>query len=354
MAEVVQLQRGFDLPHHARQPGAFPILTSGDTGGMHSEGPISGPGFIVGRATNLGKPKWSDTAFWPHNTTMFAKDFKGNSPRWLFHLFEHIDLSGYDSGSVQPMLNRNYIAAVPVLRPPLPEQQAIAEVLGAVDDKIAANTRLVATADELARHTFNSLPTFHCLPLSSTAQFINGKAFTKDASGRGRIVVRIAELNSGPSGSTVYSDATVDDKHIARPGDILFAWSGSLTLHRWFRDEAIINQHIFKVIPANGRDNWLLYELLRKKLTDFKSIAADKATTMGHIQRHHLDEEVPVPSPDAVERVRPLMQSLWDMALNAERESLTLAATRDALLPKLMSGQLRVRDVTDDLSEVPL
>ena len=226
----------------------------------------------------------------------------------------------------------------------LTEQQAIAEVLGALDDKIAANTALGERADELMHQTFRSLVKTSEAPLSTVANFVNGKAFTKGASGTGRVVVRIAELNGGIGGSTVYSDAAVDDKHVARPGDILFAWSGSLTLHRWFREEAIVNQHIFKVIPHDQYPAWLVYELIRLKLADFKAIAADKATTMGHIQRHHLDELVGLPTTANLNRLGPLMSALWSASLTAERESLTLIATRDALLPQLMSGKLRVRD----------
>ncbi|WP_308492800.1 restriction endonuclease subunit S [Microbacterium terrisoli] len=353
LSDVVELQRGFDLPAQARRPGPYPVLTSGETSDVHDEGPVRGPGFVVGRATNLGRPKWSDGDFWPHNTTMFAKDFKGNDPRWLFHLFEATDLTGYDSGSVQPMLNRNYISGVRVLVPPLPEQQAIAEVLGALDDKIAANTKLATAADELARITFlSALGDAVEVPLSSTAQFVNGKAFTKEASGTGRVVVRIAELNSGIGGSTVYSDADVEDRYVARAGDILFAWSGSLTLHRWFRDDAIVNQHIFKVIPNDGYPAWLVYQLIASKLAQFKEIAADKATTMGHIQRHHLDEPVLVPGAKTVKEIHTLMTALLDSSLNASRQNLTLAATRDALLPQLMSGKLRVRDAEAAASPV--
>jgi len=224
------------------------------------------------------------------------------------------------------------------------EQQAIAEVLGALDDKIAANTAVAKCADELMHFEFRAAPKGREVPLSATAEFINGKAFTKGASGTGRVVVRIAELNNGISASTVYSDSIVDDKHVARPGDILFAWSGSLTLHRWFRAEAIVNQHIFKVIPKAGYPTWLAYELLRHKLDDYRAIAADKATTMGHIQRHHLDEPIDTPSPETIDRLDALMSGLWSSALSAEQESLTLMATRDALLPQLMSGKLRVRD----------
>ena len=145
----------------------------------------------------------------------------------------------------------------------------------------------------------------------------------------------------------MYGDAEVDDKHVARPGDVLFAWSGSLTLHRWFRNEAIVNQHIFKVIPNGETPHWLIYELLRNKLEEFKMIAADKATTMGHIQRKHLDEPVLVPNEAILQEIAPSMDSLWQTALNTERENLTLATTRDVLLPQLMSGKLKVKQAEE-------
>lgn len=242
-------------------------------------------------------------------------------------------------------LNQGTLERVPLRVPGVHEQWAIAEVLGALDDKIAANAELIRIADELGSATFRSmLSESESLPLSAAARFINGKAFTKGASRTGRVVVRIAELNSGIGGSTVYSDIEVADDYLARPGDILFAWSGSLTLHRWFRSEAIINQHIFKVVPAARRPAWLVWNLIASKLDDFKATAADKATTMGHIQRHHLDELVEVPAREVVERHDAQMTALWSRALAAEQENLTLAATRDTLLPALMSGRLRVRD----------
>jgi type I restriction enzyme S subunit len=223
------------------------------------------------------------------------------------------------------------------------EQGPIGEVLSALDEKIARNARVIAAADALANASFRAAATTS-VPLSSLARFVNGKAFTKDATGTGRVVVRIADLNSGLGGSTVYNDIDVADEHLARPGDLLFAWSGSLTAARWFRPEAIVNQHIFKVIPNAGVPMWLVNQAVHAKLGEFKAIAADKATTMGHIQRQHLDQPVLIPSAEAAKTLDPLMGGLWDRALAAEVESLKLTATRDELLPLLMSGNVRVRD----------
>jgi type I restriction enzyme, S subunit len=258
-------------------------------------------------------------------------------------------------GSVQPNLSAGAISNVLVPLPPPAEQQAIAEVLGTLDDKIECNDRLARLADERwtdeLTQALNGWDVGGPLPsgwsrasLSSLARFVNGRNFTKDATGTGRMVVRIAELNSGPGRSTVYNEIDVPSDHVARPGDLLFAWSGSLTVQRWFRPEAIVNQHIFKVIPHSDIPTWLVHGYLLKLLPWYRQIAAGKATTMGHIQRHHLDE--PVPLPDAAtrnafdERCAPL----WHRALAAEQESLVLAQLRDTLLPRLLSGELRIRN----------
>lgn len=267
--------------------------------------------------------------------------------RWLSYYLNWITdthISGHLVGAVQQHFNVRSAENLMVELPPVAEQRAIAEVLGALDDKIAANTKLVATCDELSRLRFESLlcgPDTR--PLSGLARFVNGKAFTKGATGTGRVVIRIAELNSGIGGSTVYNDIEVPDEFVAHPGDLLFAWSGSLTVQRWFRPDGIVNQHIFKVIPTTV-PMWVVKGALDRKLAEFRGIAADKATTMGHIQRHHLDELVEIPAATVIHRHDQEMTALWDRALSAEVETLQLAETRDALLPLLMSGKLRVKD----------
>ncbi len=238
--------------------------------------------------------------------------------------------------------------ALHALLPDRATQDAVAEVLGALDDKIAVNRDVVRSCAELATAHWKAAAGDE-VPLSSLAQFVNGRAFTKGASGTGRVVVRIAELNSGLGPSTVRSDIEVADDHLARPGDLLFAWSGSLTVARWYRPPAIINQHIFKVIPKDGVPMWLVDQAVRAKLEDFRAIAADKATTMGHIQRAHLDQPVALPSASEIDNLDGLMQALWDRSLAAEAETLRLETTRDELLPLLMSGRVLVCNFPDTL-----
>jgi type I restriction enzyme S subunit len=256
--------------------------------------------------------------------------------------------------TVQATLNLADLKKIPIPMPPTATRSAIAEVLGALDDKIAANDRILSIADELARHEFRTACTDAAsIPLSSLARFANGKAYTKHASGTGRVVVRIAELNSGLGSSTVYNDIEVPEDNLVRPGDLLFAWSGSLTAARWYRPEAIVNQHIFKVIPSEGVPMWLVNQAVQAKLAEFTAIAADKTTTMGHIQRRHLDQPVLIPSNDTVKELDPLMGALWSRALAAEVESSRLTKTRDELLPLLMSGKIGVRDAEKQAEALP-
>lgn len=149
-----------------------------------------------------------------------------------------------------PHINLGTLGELSIPLPTLPEQQAIAEVLGALDDKIAANARLVLACESRSAAGFERL--LHdrepC-PLSDLASFVNGRNFTKDASGTGRMVIRIAELNGGLGGSTVYNDIDASGENVAKPGDLLFSWSGSLVVKRWSLPEGLVNQHIFKVIP---------------------------------------------------------------------------------------------------------
>lgn len=311
----------------------------------------TGPRVIIGRKGTLGV-HLAKRPFWVIDTAYYLDHGPEIDARWAYYALKQQDWRSVASGSGVPSLAKSDFNALSIRVPELGDQRAIAEVLGALDDKIAANDRVIATSDALAAARFDAVDSRVEVALSGLARFVNGRPFTKNATGTGRVVVRIAELNSGIGGSTVYNDLEVPDDHIARPGDLLFAWSGSLTVARWYRPEAIVNQHIFKVIPNAGVPMWFVAQSVKAKLAEFRAIASDKATTMGHIQRHHLDLPVSVPDPEAAAAMDSMMTSLWDVSLAREVENLRLATTRDELLPLLMSGKVRVRDAEKRVEEV--
>lgn len=315
-------------------------------------------------------------------------DYNVIEPRWLFYWMHGSEFLGQYSGVKGQTDMADYVSLrdqrrMHITLPSISRQRAIAEILGAIDDKIALNQRLSRVLEKQAHAIFKAwfvdfdpvkakadgVKRFPGMPqedfdqlsdqfvesnlgplpqgwseqsVADIAEYINGRAFTKHANAKGRMIVRIAELNSGPGGSTKYSDIETEPEYTVFPDDILFAWSGSLNVYRWHRDEAIINQHIFKVMPKDC-PKWYVYYRLVEAMPFFQSIAATKATTMGHIKRGHLSDALFAAPPTwlletATDQIRPL----YDRVHCNERESLALANTRDTLLPKLISGELQV------------
>lgn len=266
--------------------------------------------------------------------------------------------------------------------PPIEIQREIGNVLGALDDKIELNQRINRTLEAMAQAIFKSwfvdfdpvvekadgrkpygmddetaelfpsrfqdseigpIPTgWKSSTIGGIARYVNGKNFTKDASGDGRMVIRIAELNSGPGSSTRYNNVHASPENTAYPGDLLFSWSGSLDVYRWHRDEALVNQHIFKVI-CDSFPQWFVHLHLIDAMEFFQGIASDKATTMGHIKREHLNEVgLVIPDASVLRAADKIVQALYEKIHVSERQSLKLAEVRDTLLPRLLSGEIRL------------
>ena len=156
LGEVVTLQRGFDLPTTERKPGAHPVVASAGTVGTHNRAMVHGPGVVVGRSGSLGGGQYIKRDFWPLNTTLWVKDFNANDPRFCYFLLQSLDLKRFNAGSGVPTLNRNHIHPLPVQVPPIPEQRAIAHILGTLDDKIELNRRMNETLEAMARALFKS------------------------------------------------------------------------------------------------------------------------------------------------------------------------------------------------------
>ncbi|MCA4132622.1 hypothetical protein LD110_07300 [Arthrobacter sp. M4] len=260
--------------------------------------------------------------------------------------------AGRATGSAVVALSRADFLSYPV--PPLTSvRELIVGVLERLEDKIESNERLIRLIPQLIRAKVNALLEVESepVPASSLARFVNGGAYTKGATGAGRMVVRIADLNSGPGPSTVYTDLDVPEDKTVRPGDILMSWSGSLGVYRWARDEAIVNQHIFKVIPR-GYPAWLVFDRVEAVIEIFQRIAKDKATTMGHIQRGHLDSTlVDLPCSHVIGQLDEDLRPLWQRLLVAEQEVLKLVSLRDVLLPELLSGHIRLAESERELAE---
>jgi len=190
-------------------------------------------------------------------------------------------------------------------------------------------------------------------PLDQIAEFLNGLALQKfpaRPSGPSLPVIKIAELRGGLTEKSNRASPDLPERYIIRDGDFLFSWSGSLMAKVWTEGEGALNQHLFKV-TSDQYPQWFFARWIHHHMPEFQSIAASKATTMGHIQRGHLSSASTVCPPDnLLDEMSKVMDPLWRQAIHNDFQNRTLAETRDYLLPRLMSGEVRVGDAALEIA----
>lgn len=269
--------------------------------------------------------------------------------------------------------------------PPVDQQRRIASALQALDDKIDLNRRMNETLEATARAIFKSwfvdfdpsretankdhmrvpvairewfssdldataagdIPAgWRLRPLDSVATFLNGLALQRfpAVDELGLPVVKIRELNQGHTFGADRASSRIPAAYVVGDGDVLFSWSGSLVAKLWTGGRGALNQHLFKVTSSEF-PKWFCFHWLLEHLGDFQAIAAGKATTMGHIQRHHLTEAlVPVPPEPLLKIASSFMEPLLDRQIINGVQSRTLAMLRDVAMTKLLSGEIHLPD----------
>lgn len=303
----------------------------------------------------------------------------------MFQQYLHFEATGTTIKNVSLKSMRNF----EFFLPPLEEQKRIADILGAFDDKIELLQKQNKTLEDMAKAIFKSwfvdfdivkakqqgrpkadiIREYHLtqelydlfpsdfensslgpIPLgwqvktlSKIATFLNGLALQKYPAQAGEDflpVIKIAELRNGVSSSTDKANTDLPAEYIVHNGDILFSWSGSLMVKIWSGGKGALNQHLFKVF-SNDYPKWFYYLWVNHYLPMFQEIAADKATTMGHIQRKHLDQALVV-VPCNLKLFNQYFSYLIDKQIINNKQIQTLTELRDTLLPRLISGKIRV------------
>lgn len=186
--------------------------------------------------------------------------------------------------------------------------------------------------------------------LLGIADYLNGLAMQKfrpSDDEQGLPVLKIKELRQGScDANSELCSPSIKPEYIVHDGDVIFSWSGSLLVDFWCGGTCGLNQHLFKV-TSNKYDKWFHFAWTNHHLHKFSAIAADMATTMGHIKREELAKaEVLIPSQSDYDRIGGLLAPLYDLIIANRIENRKLASLRDELLPQLMSGQLDVSEVS--------
>jgi len=328
--------------------------------------------------------------------------------KFLYYNYLHSNLRYLDSGSAQSQIVIKDLEQIRIHLPSLSIQKAIAHILGSLDDKIELNRKMNETLEAMAQAMFkswfvdfdpvidNALAAGNTIPeelaeraeqrkalgdkrkklppeiqnlfpnefiftdelgwipkgweveaLDDIANYQNGLALQKfrpEDEDDFLPVLKIAQLRQGYADGVEKASPSIKAECIVNNGDVIFSWSGSLLVDVWCGGKVALNQHLFKVTSANY-PKWFYYYYTKHHLEGFQKIAADKAVTMGHIKREHLKQAYcAIPCGDVIEDTGSTLKELVSKQIKERLENMSLFKLRDTLLPKLLSGELRIKD----------
>lgn len=270
-------------------------------------------------------------------------------------------------GTSTKFLTVTILNSFSVQLPSISDQHRIASILSSLDRKIELNNKINADLEEMAQAIFkNWFVDFEPFKngkfvdselgkipegwkvgrLTEIASYMNGLAMQKfppENNEDSLPVLKIKELGQGFCGTdSDRCSCNIKDECKIHNGDVIFSWSGTLLVDVWCGGDCGLNQHLFKV-TSKDYPKWFYYYWTKHHLQEFIHIAKDKAVTMGHIKRGHLEEAmVAIPDNDSMEKAHELFEPILSKMISLRLESSRLSLLRDTLLPRLMSGEQEV------------
>ena len=397
LGEAVTLQRGFDLSHDEFDGGRFPVVSSGGIIGHHSVAMAHGPGVVIGRTGTLDSVFYLTSDYWPHNTTLWVKDFHGNVPRFIYYFLRGLSLAYMNVGSANPTLNRNHLHELTVRLPRVPYQRAIARVLGSLDDKIELNRRMNQTLEDICRALFKFwFVDFGPVRAKQEGQWKKGESlpgmpadmwdlwpseFEESEIGeiprgwKSTSLLEMSKLLSGGTPSTSepsywgggipwvsgkdvsaaggsfilkterdVSEEGVSHSHtsLLPEGTVVITARGTVGALGILAEPMCISQTSYGLKAMDGVPDGFLRFSVENIIDDLKQ--ASYGTIFDTITTKNLKAtQVVRPPASILSEFASLVGPLSERALTSLKESATLADIRDSLLPKLLSGQIRVK-----------
>jgi type I restriction enzyme S subunit len=374
---LAEFQRGFDITVAEQSEGEYPVISSSGISSYHSEARVKGPGVVIGRKGTLGGVYFIESDFWPHDTTLWVKDFKGNDPKFVYYQLRIIDFLRFNVGNANPTLNRNHIRDIPILLPDVDVQEHVAQELWRYDDLIANNQRRITLLEEAARQLYREWFVRLRFPGAEHTAVVDGlpegwqrmalaSVCSKIGSG---FTPRGGESSYVESGTplirsqNVYDDR-FDDGGLAYltddqaeemegvsvlPRDILLNITGASVARCCMAPDtylpARVNQHvmIIRVTNPSVSPHFVLRALngdLHKR--QLLSMAQKGATRQALTKEMVEDFEIVIPSEALMREFGEQMEANHRLLTNLARQNRLLRTARDLLLPRLMSGQLTV------------
>lgn len=357
----INLKRGYDLPSQSRIAGNIPIYSSSGVSGYHSVKMCDGPGVITGRYGTIGQIFFSTSSYWPLNTTLYVQDFKGNAELFVYYFLKQIDWEKYSDKSAVPGVNRNDVHQEEVKFPPLPEQKTIASVLSSLDNKIdllhRQNATLEAMAETLFRQWFvvearedweeKKLKEVVNIGIGRTPPRNEHQWFTDNSSD----IKWISIKDMGNDGAYIFNTseyltkAAVEQFNIPVIPKETVVLSFKMTVGRVAitTDDMLSNEAIahFKFNSKTPFTIEYLYLFFKSYRFDLLGSTSSIVTSINSAMIREMT--IPVPDDLTMQRFAVTTKAQFRKILENQRQIRTLEKVRDTLLPKLMSGEVRVK-----------
>ena len=365
LGEVCELKRGYDLPNASRRNGRVPIISSSGPTGFHDEAKVQAPGVVTGRYGTLGSVFFVTEDFWPLNTSLYVRDFKGNDARYVAELLRTMNLGQYDGAAAVPGLNRNQLHTVPVRLPDALTQRAIASVAKAFDDLIENNRRRVAVLEEMARAVYCEWFVKFRYPGHEDVPLVDSAVGPIPEGWQASTLAAIADFTMGQSPkSEFYNDEGIGKpfhqgvadfgRHFpttrkwcrvegrsAEDGDVLISVRAPVGRINVADTDITIGRGLAAVRAKDGRQGLLLGHL-RDAFAVEDSMGNDGAIfkSLGKVEVASIP--VVIPADAVAERGNTILDENFGMIRALSHATQRLSALRDLLLPKLVTGQIDV------------
>lgn len=341
LGDFAPFQYGKALPERNRRPGNVAVYGSNGVVGSHDTPLIDRSMVVIGRKGSIGEVHFSPQGGWPIDTTFYVTAGQGRDIRFTYYLLRTLGMQHMSSDSAVPGLNREAAHNLVVQIPPLCEQRAIAEVLGALDDKIEANRKLAERSDELAAalvsNTARARRQVEEVATVIMGQSPPGSTYNEEGIGlpfyQGR-----RDFGFRSPVPRVWCSAP---SRIAEPDDVLVSVRAPVGSLNVATETCAIGRGIAALRSTNFPS--VLYHVLAADSSVWHPYESE-GTVFGSIGRSQLQKMVIEWPTGEISELEKVIKPLDKTVAAATEENSALANLRDTLLPKLMSGELRVRD----------
>lgn len=354
------LKRGYDLPKQNRNSGNIPIVSSSGVTDYHNIAQIEESGVITGRYGTIGEVFYSKVPFWPLNTTLYVNDFKSNDKKFVYYLLKTLNWSQFNDKSAVPGVNRNHVHELEISFPDICEQKSIASVLSSLDDKIdllhRQNKTLESMAETLFRQWFIEEANEECTPgtLKEEFDFVmgqspSGSSFNEDGIGM-PMYQGNADFGFRFPSNRVFTTAPT---RFAEPLDTLISVRAPVGAQNMALEKCCIGRGLSAFrFKTNPEFYTYTYFKLRQLMDEIKRFN-DEGTVFGSISKSDFEKiEITIPPYDKICHFEDIAKPINDKVIKNCHQIEKLETLRDTLLPRLMSGEVRVQYAEEAISSV--